>query len=82
MSSPSVSGLLSETEQTVPPVDSGLSPKPVPRHIPLSSSSSIDSKDFILLPDGSRILRPHFEPNNQLYKRLPRTYLHSLSLKL
>lgn len=70
MSSPSVSGLLSETEQTVPPVDSGLSPKAVPRQVALST----DLKDSILLPDGSRIARPHFEANKELYKRLPRTY--------
>jgi hypothetical protein len=87
MASPSVSGLLSETEQTVPPVDSGVSPKPVPRHshFPLSSSSSVDSKDSILLPDGSRIVRPHFEPNRQLFQRLPRTCLplaHSVALDI
>ncbi|SCV69649.1 BQ2448_1043 [Microbotryum intermedium] len=68
--SPTMSGLIAETEGTVPPLSNGHSRTPARRR----SSSSLDSADpkkTIRLPGGVTVTRPVFEPNRALYKRVP-----------
>lgn len=74
--SPSVRGLIAETEGSVPPVDDGRTH--IERGTPLATNGDAE-RDTILLPDGSRIKRPPFPANKDLYKRVPREQRASLS---
>ncbi|KAM0789607.1 hypothetical protein ACM66B_000413 [Microbotryomycetes sp. NB124-2] len=73
---PSVTGLIAETENAKPAINNGQRSVQSPSKLRQSAtlvngSSAYDSKDTILLPDGTRIARPVFEPNSQQYTRIP-----------
>jgi len=71
MDSPTVTGLVSETENTTPTVSTS-------KHEKQSTSSSFashlsdPSQDGIVLPDGQKIKRPVFPANKEMYSRVPR----------
>ncbi|SGY14494.1 BQ5605_C010g06204 [Microbotryum silenes-dioicae] len=71
--SPTVSGLIAETEGTVPPLSNGHARTPARRRSSgsLDSAAAVDPKKTIRLPGGVTVTRPVFEPNKSLYKRVP-----------
>ncbi|SCZ99893.1 BZ3500_MvSof-1268-A1-R1_Chr9g10313 [Microbotryum saponariae] len=71
--SPTVSGLIAETEGTVPPLSNGRARTPARRRSSgsLDSAAAVDPKKTIRLPGGVTVTRPVFEPNKSLYKRVP-----------
>ncbi|GAA5935550.1 threonine ammonia-lyase ILV1 [Sporobolomyces koalae] len=68
-SAPSVSGLVSETENTVPAIATRSKPEPSPLSNPVDPTAEV--KNGIRLPDGSQISRPVFPPNPEMYHRVP-----------
>ncbi|KAK4054332.1 threonine deaminase [Microbotryomycetes sp. JL221] len=70
--SPSVKGLVAETENTKPAINSDSTVRSRAKANGTSSRDhSSSGQDSILLPDGSRISRPHFEPNKDQFTRVP-----------
>ncbi|KAK4054114.1 threonine deaminase [Microbotryomycetes sp. JL201] len=71
---PSVTGLIAETENAKPAINNGqahaMHPKLRQSTTPTKAADGTQ-RGTILLPDGTRIDRPVFEPNTQQYTRVP-----------
>ncbi|GAA5844152.1 hypothetical protein JCM3766R1_003273 [Sporobolomyces carnicolor] len=70
MNAPTASGLVSETERTAPSV-AGQDRRQDDASSSMNRLSLSDAQDGIVLPDGTKIKRPVFPPNKEMYSRVP-----------